>query len=302
MNRFAPVAALLGAAAILTGCAASTSQQPNPSTEPGNVDFGHVHGLGVDTTSGVLFAASHQGVFEVGTFREGIFTRSEALSLGPVAGRAQDTMGFEMYQHRMYGSGHPDPNEGLDLARPNLGLIVSDDWGTTWTPVSLHGEVDFHDIAVTPDGDGAMRVYGYDASAGTVLVSTDGGESWTPGAEIQTRDLTTDQTDPDTVYATTEEGLTISTDAGASFSLLPNAPALMLVESTSEGFMGIATDGTVWLSDANQSWRSTGTTEGEVEAMTWVAEPEPILVVMDARGISASRDDGATWETVLSTG
>jgi hypothetical protein len=287
-----------GVLALLTACSPPAPGRPGVSTDA-LAAFGHVHGFGVDTTSGRLFAAAHEGLFEIGTFRDGGFQVADIAGRGAIAGRAQDTMGFEMHEHRMFASGHPDPREDLALATPNLGLIVSDDSGETWAPVSLHGEVDFHDIAVAPDGEEGMRVYGYDAGAGTVMVSDDDGASWTTGAQIPIRDLTIDPEDSDTVFATTPDALVISTDAGATFSALPDAPALLLVEATSNGVIGIAVDGTVWVRDAGGAWRSTGAVDGDVEAMTWAARPQPLLVVLDARGIRWSADDGETWEDIL---
>ena len=298
MKRTATIGALIGACLLLTACSTATAEQPEGSTDA-LATFGHVHGLGVDTTSGTLFAAAHQGLFEVGTFRENGFQVADAVGLGAIAGRAQDTMGFEMYEQRMFASGHPDPREDLDIATPNLGLIVSEDTGETWDPVSLHGEVDFHDLVVAGEGEGELRMYGYDAGSGTIRVSSDSGETWTDGAQLPIRDLTVDAADPATVYATTEQGLAVSTDSATTFSLLPDAPPLFLVEATDSGLLGVATDGTLWAAARDGSWKETGTAEGDVQAMTYSTEPQPVLVLLDGRGIVASRDNGQTWETVL---
>jgi hypothetical protein len=298
MKRTTTIGTLVGALALLAACSAPTAEEPHGSTDA-LATFGHVHGLGVDTASGALFAAAHQGLFEIGTFRESGFEVADAVGLGAIAGRVQDTMGFEMYEHRMFASGHPDPQEDMEIATPNLGLIVSDDSGGTWAPVSLHGEVDFHDIAVTDLGEGEMRVYGYDSGTAIIRVSSDSGETWTDGAQMPIRDLTVDSADPDTVYATTEQGLAVSTDAATTFQLLPDAPPLLLVEATNSGLVGVATDGEIWAGARDGSWETIGAAEGEVQAMTYSTEPQPVLVLLDSRGIVASRDAGKTWETVL---
>jgi hypothetical protein len=298
MKRTATIGTLVGALALLTACSTPTAEQPEGSTDA-LATFGHVHGLGVDSTSGALFAAAHQGLFEVGTFRENGFEVADAVGLGAIAGRAQDTMGFEMYEHQMFASGHPDPREELDIETPNLGLIVSDDSGESWAPVALHGEVDFHDLAVAEQSEGELRVYGYDSGTGTIRVSEDSGETWTNGAQIPIRDLTVDAEDSDTVYATTEEGLAVSADSATTFSLVPDAPPLLLVEATDSGLVGVATDGAIWAGARDGSWTEIGAADGEVQAMTYSSEPEPVLVLLDARGIVASRDGGNTWETVL---
>jgi hypothetical protein len=91
----------------------------------------------------------------------------------------------------------------------------------------------------------------------------------------------------------------VSADSAATFSLVPDAPPLLLVEATDSGLVGVATDGAVWAGARDGSWTEIGAAEGEVQAMTYSSEPEPVLVLLDSRGIVASRDDGKTWETVL---
>jgi hypothetical protein len=57
---------------------------------------------------------------------------------------------------------------------PHLGLIASRDGGRTWESVSLAGDADFHVLRVVED-----LIYGYDAATAMLLVSQDGGKSWT---------------------------------------------------------------------------------------------------------------------------
>lgn len=66
-------------------------------------------------------------------------------------------MGFTVTGPGTYlSSGHPAPGE--DLPNP-LGLVETRDGGTTWTPLSLTGEVDFHALDVSQG-----TVFGYDAT------------------------------------------------------------------------------------------------------------------------------------------
>lgn len=85
-----------------------------------------------------------------------------------------DFMGLAGSADLLVASGHP--GAGSTLPDP-LGLIRSTDAGLTWETVSLTGEIDFHALAM--DGD---KVAG-SATAGQILYSEDGGESWTAIAE-----------------------------------------------------------------------------------------------------------------------
>lgn len=284
---------------VLTGCA--------PGLDAARPDvvvsaFNHVHGLGVDSVSGVAYAATHEGVFILPPLESA--TVSVLQLGGPISGRVQDTMAFTVQGSRMYASGHPGLDDAAKGALPNLGLITSLDGATTWETLSLGGEADFHDLAVVADPSGTVRIYGYNAGTGTVMFSGDGGNSWTVGAKLALRDLAADPTQPGTVYATTAEGLAISTDNGASFALVPDAPALYLVDTWQNpadvGLVGIATDGQVWVKTGAENWRATsGVVEGEAEAMVYTSSPTPTLLIADRRGIVVSDDFGVTWRVLV---
>ena len=297
-SRRTAVIATVGLLALaLVGCASPPAGE-QAQAEHESTGFGHVHGIGVDSVSGVVYAATHAGVFVLGPLE------ADAIGIddigGPIAGRVQDTMGFTMDGAEMFASGHPDP---ADTSTPNpLGLIFSRDGAETWQTVSLGGEVDFHDLAVLRDPNGALFVYGYDAAAETISVSPDGGKTWTGGAALALRDLTADPTTAGTVYATTAQGLAVSTDFGVSFTLAVGAPALYLVESIRDSpgsLIGVAVDGTVWLKPAIGDWQATGSVSGDVEAMTYTVAPTPALVVADSRGVVVSNDFGATWRALV---
>jgi len=112
---------LLGAVALvaaLIACGAASPRAAAPSgpafPDPGVV---HVHGPGVDPADGVLYAATHYGLFRIP--ETGPATR--------VADRFQDTMGFTVVGPRTFlGSGHPDFAKDPDLP-PRLRLIRSAD-------------------------------------------------------------------------------------------------------------------------------------------------------------------------------
>ena len=292
-------AALAGSAAI-SGCA-TTSGTVNSAPAQSASDIGHIHGLGVDPDTGIVFLASHGGMFELSSIDTDEPIPMTELA-GPIAGRAQDTMGFTMIDGRMFGSGHPGPDEA-ETRPANLGLLTSTDSAKSWDSLSLSGEVDFHDIAVARTAAGEFEFYGYSATTGHVMISRDSGSSWASGATLAIRDLTIDPGAGGIVYGTTEGGLMESADGGATFSPMAGAPALYLVESLQDGtggLIGVDVSGTVWVRTTTDGWRETGSTTGLVEAMTYSSAASGNLVVADDRGISTSEDLGATWR-VLAT-
>ncbi|MCU1546741.1 MAG: hypothetical protein JWP30_1841 [Homoserinimonas sp.] len=156
---------------LLSGCAPA---EPNQTVSGAN-GFGHVHGLDVEPASKTVYAATHNGVWKLPPI--GSPTIAENDLDGPIAGRAQDTMGFTMTDSQMLASGHPDPREHPDLKPANLGLIESYDEAVTWDSISLWEVTDFHDISAVRQPTAALHVYGYDASSGTVSFSKDSGRT-----------------------------------------------------------------------------------------------------------------------------
>ncbi|WP_051973279.1 F510_1955 family glycosylhydrolase [Cryobacterium sp. MLB-32] len=275
--------------------------------------FEHVHGLGADPLTGNTYAATHQGVWLIptgllpDTYLAGT-PRSSAVEPIQIAGQTQDTMGFTVAAPgHLLASGHPAPSEQTDLNLPNLGLMSSTDGAESWTALSLEGETDFHDLVAVPLDD-TLRIYGYDAGAGTVRVSDDSGATWSNGAELPLRDLTASPSRPDRVFATTADGLAMSVDVGRTFRLVAGAPALLLVDAVDDaaggGLVGIDTSGTLWREDGTSgNWTRGGGTDGPPEAFTFVGGSSPWILIADASGIAASDDYGITWtELVLLAG
>ncbi len=250
--------------------------------EPGLV---HVHGLGVDPGDGTLYAATHSGLFRV----------PENGTAQRIANRHQDTMGFTVSGPGTFlGSGHPDPRED-DVRPPLLGLIESTDGGQSWQRLSLHGKADFHALQAAHG-----RVYGYDSTSGTFMLSRDKKE-WDRRSELPLRDFAVSPTDPDVVLATTERGLARSEDGGRTWNTVAGAPTFaVLAWPSAASLYGVTPGGTVARSaDGGATWRARGDTGGEPEAMTVdVRGGQEVLYVAAAeRGILASRDGGATFTT-----
>lgn len=279
-------ATLVATALLVAGCAGSNSGSSGSAgsalADPPDPGFGHVHGLGLNPADGAVYAASHYGVWRIP------LTGGQRRPVR-VADRFQDTMGFSVAGPDVFlGSGHPDPRED---APPHLGLIISEDRAATWRSISLRGEADFHDLAVVGD-----RVYGYDSTTGTLLVSEDAGRSWNQRAAAPMRDVTVDPTDPDRVLATTPDGLMLSKDAGASFAPVRGAPRLLTVDWSPGGLAGAEPDGTVWAGSAagpEGAWERRERLDGAPQA--FVVAPTGELLAADDRGVRLSTDGGGSW-------
>jgi hypothetical protein len=146
--------AALGTVAVASACAIPADPPPDrrskPSLDPG---LGHVHGVDLNPADGLVYAATHFGVFRL---------RPD----GPerIADRHQDTMGFTIAGPDLFlGSGHPDPREA---GPPHLGLVSSTDRAQTWAPVALVGEADFHALSVA-----GATVYGLDVIDGVLMTT-----------------------------------------------------------------------------------------------------------------------------------
>ena len=286
MPRLRRAAAVGGVVLSLSVAACSSGPgdaDPIGSSGP-ELGLEHVHGLGLDPADGVLYAATHYGVWRIPD--EGAATR--------VADRFQDTMGFTVVGPGTFlGSGHPDFRMDPDLPT-RLGLIRSEDAGETWESLSLGGEADFHVLRAVHG-----KVYGWEAGTGRVMVSGDDGATWDARGAVDLRDLAVSPAEPDTLLATTGTGPLRSEDGGRTWVPVAAAPVLVVLAWASpDSLYGVGPDGAVHHSaDGGITWLARGHVGGEPEALAVARHDgaEFLLVAVSETGILSSSDGGASF-------
>jgi hypothetical protein len=247
----------------------------NTPAQGASVPLGHVHGLGVDPGTGDLYAASHYDLFRLPQW-------GQPTRVGPV----QDLMGFTVVgPNHFLASGHPGAGQH---GPSNVGLIESTDGGHSWQTLSLAGQADFHALEVSQG-----VIYGF--NAGQLMVSPDG-KTWDTRAQIMLADLAASPTDPNTLLATTPQGLARSTDGGRHFELVAGAPTLLLITWTNRGdLIGLTPEGAVQVSDdGGTTWSSRGFAGAAPEALTASGEH---LYAATGDKIVRSDDGGQSFHT-----
>ena len=263
----------------LAGCSSPTAETP--------IVVSHVHAVDLDPLSDSAYVATHEGVLSVTA--DGSVER-----IGEWAG---DVMGMARFGNTIYFSGHPAPEENLP---PNIGVYELSVQSGEFAPISLTGEVDFHSMTIAQSSDG-MALAGIDSATGQVMVSRDRAETWTTGVPIGARSLSWDS-NAERLYATTEQGLLISTDDGMTFTAADGAPLLVLIASSpadvsTEAFLvGTDVDGYVYTSPDGVTWTSIGLAPPLSDALAVGSDGS--IVVAGIEGLHRSEDRGATWAVI----
>ncbi|MGB3373959.1 MAG: hypothetical protein WBA87_02310 [Microbacterium sp.] len=196
-------------------------------------------------------------------------------------------MGFTVADDALFASGHPGAQTSAELGAPNLGIIRSDDYGATWAPIALNGTADFHVLTADPDG----TLYGFASTQVDLLVSTDEGRNWKPGASLSAADLAATE---EGLYAATEDGLLISADQGASFIPVDGAPLLYSIDTAPDGTLaGVGTDGALGSQEPQRDWERVGSSlQGVAQAFSIVGAAR--FVFVDDRGVVEVTSDLTT--------
>ena len=283
MARCALLVAVAALAASLPGCGGDESDGDGATRPPEAAEMSHIHGVGLDPADRSVVIATHSGLFRAA---EG---EQRANRIGD---RHQDTMGFTVIGPRRYlGSGHPDFRDLREDVPPLLGLILSTDGGRKWRSVSLLGRADFHVLRAAGD-----RVYGINAANGQFLASQDGGQTWkrrTPPAPVI--DLAPKPDRPSELVASTERGLHISRDGGATWRPLAGEVGGLLAWADDTTLVVVDGEGRVRRSaNEGRSFDDVGDVGGQPAALS--AGDDGLYVALHSNEIKVSRDRGASWE------
>ncbi|MEA2142548.1 MAG: hypothetical protein QOI64_978 [Solirubrobacteraceae bacterium] len=192
----------------------------------------------------------------------------------------------------LVGSGHPDREGTLPQL---LGVIGSADGGRTWRVLSRLGRADLHKIVLAHD-----RMYAFDAVIGALLVSRDGGrtfssEQYTPGGAA-IGDFEVDPGDARRIVAASDVELYRSADGGAAWERIGRGAGVRLAWPAHDALYRALKDGSVQVSaDGGTSWSAAARVGGEPYRFKAVSRDELYLALGDGT-IVHTRDGARTWE------
>ena len=294
--RIVPILAALAAA----GCGGSqdaaggSPAQSRPLSDR-LVDLGKkpplVNALDVDPATGDYLLTTNRGFWRIDPESDEV----EQLRGTVTSGRRSSTVGTFLEIQvtgpgELLGSGHPDTKDELP---PYLGLMESSDGGESWSIISRLGSADLHKIVLKHD-----RMYAFDAVLGAILVSEDGGrtftEHFTPRSLVI--DFEVDPEDPDRIFASTERELLRSEDGGDGWRPVERAEGIRMVWTAPDAFFRAERDGAVSRSrDGGGSWEPIGSVPGEPYKFKALGTEELLLALSDGTVVH-TRDGGRTWE------
>lgn len=202
------------------------------------------------------------------------------------------------------GAGRVDPGDVLQLVvdeqaaagavhaldeehHPCAGLL------DTWKDRSLTGEADFHALEYARG-----PLYGYDSTNDLLRTSKDGA-TWEDRAHLPALDIAVNPSNPDTVLATTAQGIAKSTDGGKTFTPGTGPVLAYLSWAMPDALYGIDPAGSLDSStDGGITWKKTATVPGgQPQALTTVDAQRILAATQD--GVYESKDGGQTFTRQL---
>jgi photosystem II stability/assembly factor-like uncharacterized protein len=268
---------------------AATTEPPAATTEARPVAQGieHIHALAVNPADGVLVVATHRGVYRL--VDPG--PRLDRLSADPF-----DAIGFAVAAPNLFfSSGHPP--EGRNDLPQDLGLLHTTDGGRSWEGLSLNGAATFQVIRAV-----GTTVYGYDAASQLLLLSRDGGVTWSARpTPVVFGDLVFDPADSDSLLATAANGLYRSPDTGDTWRRVGSVRGYLTWPDVERLYV-LATNGILRRSgDGGATFRRIGDVGGVPTALATGGERE-LFAAVEGPAIMHSSDGGATWSELWRSG
>ena len=295
MRRFALIAAHHGVAALAFGACGGT-KSAGESTRL--VDLSKkpplVNALDIDPESGDFLLTTNRGFFQIDPDEKRVTRRHSTIT---AKGKTDSIGTFLLVKvtgpQTLIGSGHPDTQGKLPAF---LGFLRSDDRGKTWTVVSRYGAADLHKIVLRHD-----RMYAFDAVLSAIVISEDGGktftEHFTPRGLII--DFDVDPDDPDRLVAANDSELFRSEDGADTWRPIIRAPGIRLAWAAPESLYRADKDGTIRISsDGGDTWEDVGRVDGEPYKFKVIDEKHLYLALGDG-SILETTDGGRNWEAVF---
>ena len=277
---------------------------------PGRADTApsltHIHGLAFSVDGQQLMVSSHGGL---AAYANGRWSRAAAP--------AHDYKGLATTHDGLYGSGHPASESTVP---DPLGLIKSHDGGTTWRPLGLAGESDFHTLAAS-HGTNAIYVANREANSrmagpGLYFTLTDG-RTWQRAADrgrgYMLHGLAVHPKNAAVVAAATDDGLYVSRDWADTFAWLAGGRVVITARFTLDGRY-------LWFSSyadnkpalARVAWESGGAADEipiplhSEDAVAYIAQ-NPVrraefAIATFRRSVFLTTDSGSTWTQVAAEG
>jgi uncharacterized protein (TIGR03437 family) len=317
-------------AVFLLGAATAISQAEDGSTRPG-LGFEKIFGgTGYDLGSSVAVDGAGS-VYVAGTTTSLDFPIKSGFQqrIGGTPVRASSDLGKTWTSPAIaspvftVAAASPKLN-GVFFAGTSNGIYKSTDTGKNWTALNSGPQYQVNAIVVDASSDpGVVYSAGFDG----VLKSQDGGLTWRV-SRSQTRSgedaiiLVAHPARPSTLFAgvaiggaPSDPSLYRSTDAGATWSLLPNSvigtfalandpsnPDVLYAGTSPSGFSGGGNEGGAIYktSDAGDTWTKLVDLPLAINTLAIPASPMAVYAATD-NGVMRSRDAGTTWNATSLT-
>ena len=291
--------AVLLVLAFAAGCGEQAASDTKPSARSDRlVDFSkkppYVNALDIDPATGEFLLTTNRGFWRIDPKTDALARVRGSIN---AQGRSATVGTFlELLAtgpRKLIGSGHPDQQGALPSF---LGFIASDDGGKSWRVISRLGEADLHKIVIKHG-----RMYAFDAVLGALLISSDGGhtftERFTPPQLII--DFEVDPGAPDRILASTQGRLFRSEDGGQKWRAAASGEGIRLAWPAPDALYRAEQDGTVQRSpDGGATWQRVGKVPGEPYKFKAIARDHLYLALSDG-AIVETRDSGRSWKAVF---